>query len=74
MTAESETAGSETAERETAGSETAESETAGDVARLTAGALHCSIANNNLTNGGRDMSGVKAIAAALPNTQISDLK
>ena len=33
MTAESETAGSETAERETAGSETAESETAGGVSR-----------------------------------------
>ena len=48
----------------------------GDVARLTAGALHCSIANNYLTNNGNgnDMSGVKAIAAALPNTQISDLK
>ena len=62
------------AEGEAAERETAESETWGDVTRLTAGALHCSIANNNLTNDGRDMSGVKAIAAALPNTQISDLK
>ena len=32
------------------------------------------MANNILTNYGKDMSGVNAIAAALPNTQISDLK
>ena len=46
----------------------------GDVALLIAGVLCCSMANNYLTNGGRDLSGVKAIAAALPNTQISHLK
>ena len=39
------------------------------------GALRRSIAGNHLTGiYGDDMSGVKAIAAALPNTQISDLK
>ena len=46
----------------------------GDVALLIAGVLFCSMADNNLTNYGNDMSGVKAIAAALPNTQITDLK
>ena len=46
----------------------------GDVALLIAGVLCCSMAGNNLTNYGRDMSGVNAIAAALPSTQISDLK
>ena len=46
----------------------------GDIALSIAGVLCCSMANNNLTNYGKDMSGVKAIAAALPNTQISDLK
>jgi len=34
---------------------------------------HLNMANNNLTNGGRDLSGVEAIAAALLNTQISHL-
>jgi hypothetical protein len=46
----------------------------GDIALSIAGVLCCSMANNNLTNYGKDMSGVKAIAAALPSTQISDLK
>ena len=46
----------------------------GDVALLIAGVLCCSMANNNLTDFGRDVSGVKAIAAALPKTQISHLK
>ena len=46
----------------------------GDVAFLIAGVICCSMANNNLTNYGNDMSGVEAIAAALPNTQISYLK
>ena len=50
--------------------------TLGNVARLTVRALRCSIANNFLTGGYpyNNMSGVNAIAAALPNTQISDLK
>ena len=33
-----------------------------------------SLAENNLTNYGKDMSGVEALAAALKDTQISDLK
>ena len=33
-----------------------------------------SLAWNNLTNYGKDMSGVKALAAALKDSQISDLK
>ena len=33
-----------------------------------------SLAENNLTNYGKIMSGVEALAAALKDTQISDLK
>ena len=33
-----------------------------------------SLANNYLTNYGRDMSGVKALAAALKDSQITSLK
>ena len=34
----------------------------------------CSLANNNPTNYGRDMSGITALADVLKDTQISDLK
>ena len=33
-----------------------------------------SLADNNLTNNGKDMSGVKALAAALKDSQITNLK
>ena len=34
----------------------------------------CSLANNNLTNDGEDMSGITALTNVLKDTQISDLK
>ena len=34
----------------------------------------CSLAYNNLTNDGRDMSGVLKLAEALPQTKIAELK
>ena len=34
----------------------------------------CSLANNNLTNYGKDMSGITTLANVLKDTQISDLK
>ena len=47
----------------------------GDVAFLIAGVLCRSMANNNLTNGGTDMTGVAAIAEALKvNTTLQSVK
>ena len=34
----------------------------------------CSLANNNLTNDGEDMTGVLKLAEALPQTKITVLK
>ena len=37
-------------------------------------AAFCSLAQNNLTNNGKDMSGITALANVLKDTQITSLK